>query len=94
MRSEVLGRAVRTAIRNPGRTLLTILGLAIGVGAFLAMVSFGSGARGSVLRQFEVLGTRLLRVQSNESTSGTGPPSRSTTPMWWRCAKMGPFSSA
>lgn len=65
MRSEVLGRAVRTAIRNPGRTLLTILGLAIGVGAFLAMVSFGSGARGSVLQQFEVLGTRLLRVQSN-----------------------------
>lgn len=65
MRSEVLGRAVRTAVRNPGRTLLTILGLAIGVGAFLAMVSFGSGARGSVLQQFEVLGTRLLRVQSN-----------------------------
>lgn len=65
MRSEVLGRAVRTAVRNPGRTLLTILGLAIGVGAFLAMVSFGSGARGSVLQQFEVLGTRLLRVHSN-----------------------------
>jgi len=65
MRSEVLGRAVRTAIRNPGRTLLTILGLAIGVGAFLAMVSFGSGARGSVLQQFEVLGTRLMRVQSH-----------------------------
>jgi putative ABC transport system permease protein len=65
MRSEVLGRAVRTAVRNPGRTLLTILGLAIGVGAFLAMVSFGSGARGSVLQQFEALGTRLLRVQSN-----------------------------
>lgn len=64
MRSEVLGRAVRSAVRNPGRTLLTILGLAIGVGAFLAMVSFGSGARGSVLQQFEVLGTRLLRIQS------------------------------
>jgi len=42
-----------------------MLGLAIGVGAFIAMVSFGSGARGSVLQQFEVLGTRLLRIQSH-----------------------------
>ena len=41
-RSEVLGHAVRTAIRNPGRTTLTMLGLAIGVGAFLAMLSFGT----------------------------------------------------
>lgn len=63
-RSETLGRAVRTAVRNPGRSVLTMLGLAIGVGAFIAMVSFGSGARSSVLQQFEVLGTRLLRVQS------------------------------
>lgn len=64
-RSETVRNAVRTAIRNPGRSGLTMLGLAIGVGAFIAMVSFGSGARGSVLQQFEVLGTRLLRVQSN-----------------------------
>lgn len=63
-RSETLGQAVRTAVRNPGRSMLTMLGLAIGVAAFIAMVSFGSGARGSVLAQFEVLGTRLLRVQT------------------------------
>jgi putative ABC transport system permease protein len=63
-RSETFGNAIRTAVRNPGRSALTMLGLAIGVGAFIAMVSFGSGARGSVLQQFEVLGTRLLRVQS------------------------------
>lgn len=61
-RSEVVGRAVRTAIRNPGRTVLTMLGLAIGVAAFLAMVSFGSGARSSVMEQFEVLGTRVVYI--------------------------------
>ncbi len=64
-RSEVLGRAVRTAVRNPGRTVLTMLGLAIGVGAFLAMVSFGSGARRSVMEQFEMLGTRVVYVRTN-----------------------------
>ncbi len=64
-RSEVLGHAIRTAVRNPGRSILTMLGLAIGVGAFIAMVSFGTGARRSVLEQFEVLGTRVIRVRSN-----------------------------
>jgi len=64
-RSETLSQAVRTVVRNPGRSFLTMLGLAIGVAAFIAMVSFGAGARGSVLAQFEVLGTRLLRVQSS-----------------------------
>jgi putative ABC transport system permease protein len=64
-RSEVVGRAVRTAVRNPGRTILTMLGLAIGVGAFLAMVSFGTGARSSVMEQFEILGTRVVYVRSN-----------------------------
>ena len=64
-RSEVVGRAVRTAIRNPGRSILTMLGLAIGVGAFIAMVSFGTGARTSVMQQFEMLGTRVVYVWGN-----------------------------
>ncbi len=64
-RSEVVGRAVRSAIRNPGRTFLTMLGLAIGVGAFLAMVSFGTGARSSVMEQFEILGTRVVYIWTN-----------------------------
>ena len=64
-RSEIVGRAVRSAVRNPGRTVLTMLGLAIGVGAFLAMVSFGTGARGSVVEQFELLGTRVIYIRTN-----------------------------
>lgn len=63
-RSEIVGRAVRSAVRNPGRTVLTMLGLAIGVGAFLAMVSFGTGARGSVVEQFELLGTRVVYIRT------------------------------
>lgn len=64
-RNETLGRAFRTAIRNPGRSLLTMLGLAIGVGAFIAMVTFGTGARRSVLEQFEILGTRLIAIRTD-----------------------------
>jgi putative ABC transport system permease protein len=78
-RSEVVGRAVRTAIRNPGRTILTMLGLAIGVGAFLAMVSFGTGARRSVTEQFEILGTRLIYIRSNVNRRNFGGNARPLT---------------
>lgn len=64
-RSEIVGRAIRTAIRNPGRSTLTMLGLAIGVAAFIAMVSFGAGARTAVMQQFEILGTRVASIKTN-----------------------------
>jgi putative ABC transport system permease protein len=62
-RSELFGMAFETLRRNPGRSLLTLLGLAIGVGAFIAMVSFGEGARRAVMDQFKALGTHLVRVR-------------------------------
>src|ERR1044071_993196 len=63
MRSELFGMAFETLRRNPGRSVLTLLGLAIGVGAFIAMVSFGEGARRAVMDQFQALGTHLVRVR-------------------------------
>jgi ABC-type antimicrobial peptide transport system permease subunit len=61
---ELLRLAVQTLVRNPGRSVLTMLGLAIGVGAFIAMVSFGEGARRSVVAQFEELGTDIVKIGS------------------------------
>jgi putative ABC transport system permease protein len=55
--------ALQAPMRNPGRSALTALGLAIGVSAFIAMVSFGRGARGSVVSQFETLGSNMLRIK-------------------------------
>jgi putative ABC transport system permease protein len=49
--------------KNPGRSALTTVGLAIGVGAFIAMVSFGRAARSSVVAQFEAIGSNLLRIR-------------------------------
>jgi putative ABC transport system permease protein len=61
-RGEGLRSAAEVLVRYPGRSALTVLGLAIGVAAFIAMVSFGEGARRSVMAQFESLGTNLLVV--------------------------------
>ena len=38
--------------RTKGRSLLTILGVIIGVGAVIAMVSIGEGAKARVAAQF------------------------------------------
>jgi macrolide transport system ATP-binding/permease protein len=59
--------SVRTALRalrvNPLRTLLTLLGVMIGVGSVIAMLAFGDGARQKVLDQIEAMGTNLLMVR-------------------------------
>jgi putative ABC transport system permease protein len=69
--------AFKLVVRQPGRSALTMLGLAIGVGAFIAMVSFGEGARRSVVAQFEVLGTNLIKLQ----TSNPGGNPRPAVPL-------------
>ena len=59
--------SVKTALRalqvSPVRTLLTLLGVIIGVGSVVAMLAFGNGAREQVLDQIQSLGTNLLLVK-------------------------------
>jgi putative ABC transport system permease protein len=71
--SDSVRMALSVPLRNPGRSALTALGLAIGVCAFIAMVSFGRGARGSVVSQFETLGSNLLRVRRATSAGEVEP---------------------
>jgi putative ABC transport system permease protein len=58
------------------RTLLTVLGMVIGVGAVVLLVSLGQGAKNYVLKEFEGLGTNLIIVQPGKSDRKTsfGPP--------------------
>jgi putative ABC transport system permease protein len=65
---ETFRMSFQVLTRSPGRSALTVLGLAIGVAAFIAMVSFGEGARRSVLQQFESLGVNVLRVRPRAGT--------------------------
>jgi putative ABC transport system permease protein len=70
---DSLRMALQVPVRNPGRSALTTLGLAIGVGAFIAMVSFGRGARSSVVSQFETLGSNLLRLKAYYGATSEAP---------------------
>ncbi|HXP95056.1 MAG TPA: ABC transporter permease [Candidatus Binatia bacterium] len=54
--------AMRALIRNKSRSLLTMLGVIIGVAAVIITVAIGAGARASVTQQIQGLGSNLLIV--------------------------------
>ncbi|HET9622441.1 MAG TPA: ABC transporter permease, partial [Kofleriaceae bacterium] len=55
---------------NKMRSVLTTLGIVIGVGAVIAMVAIGEGARRRVEAMFEAMGTNLLIVLPGSAVSG------------------------
>src|SRR2546427_11788653 len=54
--------------RNTMRSFLTALGIIIGVGAFIAMVVIGEGAKARVEEAFSSMGTNLLIVLPGSSS--------------------------
>jgi len=78
----VLVRTAWNALRrNVSRTLLTMLGIIIGVGAVIASMAIGAGAQAAVLKQIESLGANLIVITPGSITSGgvsLGSGSRTT----------------
>jgi putative ABC transport system permease protein len=62
--------AYRALGRNKMRSGLTMLGIIIGVGAVIAMIAIGSGAKARIQEQIASMGSNLLIVLSGSATSG------------------------
>ena len=62
--------ALRALRRNKLRTVLTMLGIIIGVGAVIAMVAIGNGATSQVEDQIAALGQNVVLVFAGSVTSG------------------------
>ena len=62
--------AWRALLRNLSRSLLTMLGIIIGVGAVIASVAIGAGAQAVVLKQIESLGANLIVISPGSVTTG------------------------
>ena len=60
---ESLAIAIRSLFANKLRSSLTMLGVIIGVGAVITLMSVGRGAQASVTATFEQLGTNVIYVQ-------------------------------
>jgi putative ABC transport system permease protein len=65
--------ALREIRRNLMRAALTTLGIVIGVGAVIAMVTLGTGAQASITGTIAGLGHNLIVVQPGAQRQG-GPP--------------------
>ena len=68
---ESLFIALKSLFSNKLRSSLTMLGIIIGVGSVIALLSIGRGAQNSILSTYERLGTNLLTiVPTSGETSG------------------------
>ena len=62
--------ARRALLRNKLRTVLTMLGIIIGVGAVIAMVGIGNGAKTQIESQIASLGQNVILVFSGTTSRG------------------------
>ncbi len=73
--------ALRALRRNKLRAFLTMLGIIIGVGAVIAMVAIGEGAKATIRSQIASLGTNVLVILPGTLSQGgvrTGSGGRNT----------------
>src|SRR6266508_4489252 len=68
--SRILGLAFKSLGRNVMRSMLTTLGIVIGVAAVIAMVEIGQGASSAVQQTIESMGANNLLIQPGTATSG------------------------
>ena len=62
--------AFKALNRNKLRTVLTMLGMIIGVAAVIAMVALGSGAQFQIEEQVKAQGTNLITIRPGSATVG------------------------
>jgi putative ABC transport system permease protein len=62
--------ALKALNRNKMRTMLTMLGMIIGVGAVITMVALGKGAQSTIEEQVKAAGTNLITVNAGNFTQG------------------------
>jgi putative ABC transport system permease protein len=81
---QTLQVAIAALYRTKTRSLLTVLGVIIGVAAVIAMVSIGEGAKARVAKTFESMGTNTLVISSGSSrTRGVRGGSGSQPTLTW-----------
>ena len=62
--------ALRALLRNKARSILTMLGIIIGVAAVIAMIGIGQGADQTVQKQIATLGSNMIFISSGSRRVG------------------------
>lgn len=71
--SATVKLVIKNLLARKGRSLLTILGIVIGVAGVIIIISLGAGAQSLILGQVTKLGSNLLYIEPTKNTE-SGPP--------------------
>jgi putative ABC transport system permease protein len=86
--NEVLIMSIETLWSNKLRTLLTMLGVIIGISSVITITSVGQGIQRSTELQIEALGTNVMLVSAGAArTGGISQGSGSASTLIWEDAK-------
>ena len=69
---QLLHTCFRSIMRNRMRSLLTSLGVIIGVGSVIIMVALGEGSQRAIEARITAMGTNLLQIMPRRQTSRSG----------------------
>jgi putative ABC transport system permease protein len=72
--------AVRSLAASKQRTILALIGVVIGIGSVMAMLSVGETVKGEALRQFRQMGTDVLTVRAGFAGPDRGVPQQTLAP--------------
>ncbi|MCF8008906.1 MAG: ABC transporter permease [Halanaerobiales bacterium] len=75
---ETIKIAIQSLYSNKLRTLLSMLGIIIGVSAVIAVVSIASGSQVQITSQISDLGSNLINISPGISRGGAGSISKSS----------------
>ncbi|MCX6704318.1 MAG: ABC transporter permease, partial [Candidatus Woesebacteria bacterium] len=68
--NELIAEALNTLRVNKLRTFLAILGIVIGIGSVIALISLGQGSQASISNHIESLGANLLTISPGSQRGG------------------------
>jgi len=74
---EIMRVAIGSLRANPMRSMLTMLGVIIGVAAVITMVALGTGAQSAIESRISSLGTNVLTVRQGFGRGSSGARGRS-----------------
>ena len=69
---QLFHTCVRSILRNRMRSLLTSLGVIIGVGSVITMVALGEGSQKAIEERITAMGTNLLQIMPRHSANRSG----------------------
>lgn len=70
--TEILRAAFEAITKNKARSLLTMLGIIIGVAAVIVMISISAGTEATIEEQITSLGTNLIYINQKLNLGGIG----------------------